>query len=282
MTKQYGILAYPAKHSLSPAIHNAAFKVLGIDARYDLFEVPESEIIEFLSRVKNEPIYGLSVSLPYKEFILKFLDSVDEDSEQIGAVNTVENRDGRLCGYNTDYVGVVRALNEVCGGLAGKRVVVVGAGGGARAGVYGLNVEGAEVFVFNRTKNRAEIIARDFGCESGSLLDMLNSDFGCESDSKVDILIQASSIWTLNPDISEEEVLEIFPEKFVDRFSVVMDISYTPLITPLLKIAQKLGKKIITGDKMLLHQAAAQFEIWTGKKAPIEVMRNGLEAALPS
>jgi shikimate dehydrogenase len=276
MSKQYGILAYPAKHSLSPVIHNAAFKALGIDAGYYFFEIPESGIVEFLTRVKNEPIDGLSVSLPYKEWILKLLDSVDEHAERIGAVNTVENKDGVLYGYNSDYIGAVKALNEVVDDLSGKRVAVFGAGGAARAVVYGLIGAGAEVFVFNRTKTRAEIIARDFGCESGSLKDMLNKDF------KADILVQASSIWTINPEISDYEVLEIFPEEFVDRFSVVMDVAYSPLITPLLEIAQRLGKKIVTGDRMLLHQAVVQFEIWTGVKAPIEEMEKSLLESLPS
>src|SRR3989338_5066305 len=152
MTKKYGILAYPAKHSLSPVMHNAAFKALALDAEYGVFEVPENELPAFMEQVKHEPIDGFSVSLPYKEVMLNYMNEVDEDARKIGAVNTVVNRGGVLYGYNTDFIGSNRALEEVCGDLNDRKAVVLGAGGAARAIIYGLLKEGSEVVVVNRNK----------------------------------------------------------------------------------------------------------------------------------
>ena len=112
MTKKYGILAYPAKHSLSPVMHNAAFKALAVDAEYGVFEVPENELPAFMEQVKHEPIDGFSVSLPYKEVMLNYMNEVDEDARKIGAVNTVVNRGGFLYGHNTDFIGSNTALEE--------------------------------------------------------------------------------------------------------------------------------------------------------------------------
>ncbi|MDD3861868.1 MAG: shikimate dehydrogenase, partial [Candidatus Gracilibacteria bacterium] len=163
MTKQYGLLAFPAKHSLSPDIHNAGFKALGIDARYDLFEVPKNEFEDFAKSLKDSSISGLSVSLPYKEAIIDFLDFVDDSAKKIGAVNTILNRDGILSGYNTDFIGSNRALGGVNGSLSGKKVVILGAGGAARAVIYGLLKDGAEVVgILNKTLENAKKLAKEF------------------------------------------------------------------------------------------------------------------------
>lgn len=274
MTKKYGILAYPAKHSLSPVMHNAAFKALDIDAEYGIFEVPENELGNFMEQVKHEPIDGLSVSLPYKEVVMNYMNEIDEDARRIGAVNTVVNRGGFLYGYNTDFLGSNRALGEVCGQNAGSSLrfasalaVVIGAGGAARAIIYGLLKEGAEVVVVNRNKERAEEIARDFGGNISVQEWGKNAD--AKNRSKAAILLQASSIWF---ETQNEKPFFCDPD-FLADFEIVMDIHYKPLMTPLLVAAKKAGKKVITGDKMLLYQAVEQFKLWTGKEAPIDVMR---------
>lgn len=254
--KIYGILGFPAKHSLSPAMHNAAFKALGIDARYDVFEIPENELDAFIKKVKNEPISGLSVTAPYKDDVIKYLDKIDDDAKKIGAVNTVMNRDGVLIGYNTDFIGATEALKETVGPLKDKKVVIVGAGGASKAIVYGLRKEGAKVSIFNRTKDKDGV--------DGDLNDMLKSDG--------DILIQTTSGY-----FSDTDSKKIFPSEFVNKFSIVMDIVYKPLITPLLKTAKNLGKKIIAGDKMLLLQGVEAFKLWTRREAPIDVMRTAME-----
>jgi len=270
MNNKYGILAYPAKHSLSPTMHNAAFKNLGIDAEYGIFEISESGLGEFMKNARKN-IAGLSVSLPYKERVLKFMDFVDENAKKIGAVNTIKIEEGRLFGYNTDFIGAVKALKEGAGRLGGKHVVVVGAGGASRAVIYGLLAEKAVVTILNRHIEKAKEIADDFHYIFNTEVKFLPLDKKMEIE-KSDILIQATSIWTLNSVVNEEELEGLFPDEFVNKFDTVMDVSYSPLITPLLEKAQKLEKKTITGDRMLLFQAAEQFKIFTGKEAPIEVM----------
>lgn len=276
MTKTYGILAYPAKHSLSPVMHNAAFKSAGIDAQYGVFEIPENGLQEFFKYAKNEPIYGLSVSLPYKEEVLKYLNVVDNDAKAIGAVNTVTNRGGILYGYNTDFIGCISAIKETMPSLKEKRVVVVGAGGASRAIIYGLLKEGAKVYVFNRHKDKAEKLKEDFSklfkekIIAGDLIEML-------SIGKSDLLIHATSTWITNPNMTMSELENFLPIRFIEKFNYVMDIVYKPLITPLLKAARELKKKFITGEKMLLHQAVEQFKIWTNQNPPVEIMRKALE-----
>jgi len=265
--KQYGILAYPAKHSLSPVMHDAAFKAFGIDAQYGVFEIPDHELGDFFEKVKHDPISGLSVSLPYKERVLDFMNEVSDDVKKIGAANTVVNNGGFLYGHNTDFMGSNRALKEATS-ISGKKVVVIGAGGSARAIAYGLKQEGAYVVVINRMKEKADKLAADLCVESG--------EYGAEVHG--DILIHTTSLWTKG---GESELPFFCEESYLKNFELVMDIAYTPLITPLLAAAKKLGIKYISGEKMLLYQAAEQFKLWTELEAPVEVMKKALIDALP-
>lgn len=274
--KKYGILAHPAGHSLSPAMFNAAFKEVGLDAEYRVYDVREEKLAEFMDTVKHEPINGLSVSLPHKEHVMLYMNEIDEDADKIGAVNCVKNQGGFLYGYNTDFIGSNKAMTEVVGSLSGKKAVVIGAGGAARAVAYGLLKEGASVAIFNRHKEKAVKLAEEFSgmfgveVKSGRLKDCSGIDGG-------DILIQTTSIWMVEPGVGMEEFL---PEDFAAKFDVVMDIVYKPLITPLLEAARNMGKTIITGDKMLLYQGIEAFRLWIGKEAPVEVMKSALEKSL--
>lgn len=261
--KQYGILGYPAKHSLSPAVQNAAFKALSVDAQYGVFEVPMAELADFIGEVKGGLADGLSVTAPYKEVVMEYLSEVAGDARAIGAVNTVVNNGGVLSGYNTDYIGMNKALVEVVGSLKGRRAVVLGAGGAARAAVYGLKAEGAEVGVYNRTASKALALAEEFGVEGGGLDDVRGGD----------ILLQTTSIWMDDVDAGVEDLIS---EEVLREFEVVMDIVYKPLITPLIETARRLGLRTITGERMFLHQAIVQFELWTGQRAPMEVMEKVL------
>lgn len=269
MTKKYGILAYPAKHSLSPAVQNAAFKAAYFDAEFGIFEIPENELAGFMEQVKHEPISGLSVSAPYKEVILEYLNGVADDAHEIGAVNTVVNRGGNLYGYNVDYIGMNKALEEVVGNLGGKKVVVLGAGGAAKACVYGLLKACASVSVYNRSAAKALELAKHFKVKAGGLTDIPHVG--------ADILVQTTSIWMIDP---HAKLSDLLPSEILKNFGCVMDIVYKPLETPLIKAARDLGVKTITGDKMFLYQAVEQFKLWTGKEAPVEVMRRVLEDML--
>lgn len=257
---KYGILAYPAGHSLSPVMHNSAFKATGIDATYEVFEVEPLEFDAFMKGLRDSGISGLSVSLPYKEEVMKYLDEISDECRKIGACNTILVRDGKLVGFNTDYIGAVKALTEKVGNLRGKKVILLGAGGAARAILYGIREAGAECVVLNRTVERGEELAKEFGALYGNLDDVSKySDY--------DVLINATSAL-------------VSGEKCDGFRGVVFDIVYKPLITPLLKYAQKHGCEIITGDKMLLYQAFEQFKIFTREEAPEEVMKKALEERL--
>ena len=279
--KQYGILAHPAKHSLSPVMHNAAFKELKIDAQYGFFDVPEEELAKFMDYVRHEPISGLSVSLPHKEAVMQYLDKISDDARKIGAVNTVVNQGGVLHGHNTDYIGSnVALLDKAVPKLKNKIVVVIGAGGSARAIVYGLLEEGAHVWIKNRTKEKADQIAIEFA-------EMFNTEVHSDDWDNWhtgDILVHATSLWTKHPDMDEKDLPPFCDEDYLNGFDAVMDVCYQPLMTPLLKKAEQLGKKIVTGDNMLFFQAVKQFEIFADipfKKVPIDAMWEALNKCLP-
>ena len=266
-TRLYGIVGDPVEHSLSPAMHNAAFRALGINAVYLAFCVTSAE--SAVRAIRDLNIQGVSVTIPHKESMIQFLDQADEFVSAIGAVNTIKNRDGRLCGTNTDWIGAVKALQEKAA-IEGKRAVVLGAGGSARAVVYGLRRHGAEVHVANRTVEKAERLASEFGC-TFSGLDRLHEITG-------DILVNTTSVGMAGPSGAGKGQMPIAPET-AGQFSVVMDIVYSPLKTRLLEEAEARGAEVIDGLRMLLHQALAQFEFWTGKSAPKQVMEEALYSA---
>lgn len=269
---KYGILAYPAGHSLSPVMHNSAFKAIGIDATYEVFEIEPEKFDAFMNGLKEGSvgqdttvpaafdIKGLSVSLPYKEEVMKYLDEISDECKEIGACNTILIRDGKLFGFNTDYIGAVKALTEKASDLSGKKIILLGAGGAARAVLYGIMKAGADCVVLNRTVEKGEELAKEFGVSYGRLDDIPKYlDY--------DILINSTSF--------------LVPGEKCDGFrGVVFDIVYKPLFTPLLRYAAKHGCEIITGDKMLLYQAFEQFKIFTGEKAPEDVMKRALEEKL--
>jgi len=274
--KKYGILAYPAGHSLSPAMHNAAFKAAGIDAKYEVCEIKPEDLDVFMNKVRGGAYAGLSVSLPYKEAVMGYLDGITRDAKEIGAVNTILVEDGKLRGANTDWIGALEAFKErVPGekGLRGKNVVILGAGGSARAIAYALLKEEAKVVVLNRTMDKAQRIADDFARIFGDGKIRYSVLEGIENFDP-NILVQATSIW-----IKEGLDARIIPPNYLRGLGerpIVMDIVYSPRITPLIFEADEEDCTVITGDKMLLNQAVKQFELWTGKKAPVEEMRAAL------
>jgi 3-dehydroquinate dehydratase / shikimate dehydrogenase len=255
-TRLLGVLGSPIGHSLSPLVHNAALTALKLDYRYLPFEA--TTLAEFLPLLSELRLAGLSVTLPHKETILSHLDELDETSRRVGAVNTVVKVWNRLEGHNTDVEAALRPLRRRLT-LRGARVAVMGAGGAARALVYGLSCEGARVTLFNRTAGRARALARAFGVRHLHW-DRLRR-FPC------DVLINATSVG-LAPD-SERSPLP--PSWIVAPW--VYDIVYNPPRTRLLREARARGHHIVEGLEMFVEQAAAQFVLFTGTEAPIDVMR---------
>jgi 3-dehydroquinate dehydratase/shikimate dehydrogenase len=262
-TSLYGVIGDPIGHSLSPLMHNAAFAARGLNAVYLPFRVRKLD--DFLAAVRAFGISGFSVTLPHKESILKRLDGCDSLAAEIGAVNTVEVRGGgRLYGYNTDYAGVLRAMERHVP-LARSRVLLVGAGGSARAAAFALARKGAEVFIWARREEKARALARAAGGEAIARRALRSERF--------DAVVNCTPVGMYPGGGSALAATEL-------NARVVMDLIYRPRKTELLHMAQRRGIAIISGVEMFLEQGAAQWEIWTGRSAPRDVMRRAVVSAL--
>jgi shikimate dehydrogenase len=259
-----GILLHPAGHTRSPAMHNAAFRELSIDAVYTAFDVPPQALPAALSGARALGIRQLAISIPHKETALPLLDEVEETARAIGAVNTATLRDGCLLGSNTDWIGAVRALEREID-PAGRRAVVLGAGGAARAVVYGLCRAGARVVVLGRRPERARRLAADLGADgSGGLEELASTPY--------DLLVNTTPVG-LGEDASP------VPAELLAPGSVVMDAVYEPAQTRLLRDAAARGAQTVPGKWMLVHQAAEQLRLWTGREAPLETLAEAFDRA---
>jgi shikimate dehydrogenase len=263
-TKIYGIFGRPVAHSLSPAMHNAAFDSLGLNSVYVPFAV--HNLPQAVEGLRGLNLGGVSVTIPFKEEIIPLLDEIDDQARIIGAVNTVVNREGRLWGTNTDWQGALAALREEIN-LAGQQVLILGAGGAGRAIVYAVRQAGGEVSVADEDEARARTLAREFGAASVPLAQAAREP--------ATVLINATPVGMA----PQAEAIPLDPDS-LSKFSVVMDIVYKPLRTRLLREAAAHGCRCIDGLQMLVHQGARQFELFTGQPAPVEIMRRAALAAV--
>ena len=265
MKKIFGIIGHPVTHSLSPAMHNAAFEAEGIDAEYKRFDIaPDNleDLANFCYETDINGIAGFSVTMPYKTAIMEYLDYYDPLAKIIGSVNTVVNEDSNLVGYNTDTTGAIQALREA-NDVEGRKVLILGAGGAARGITYGLKEFGADVFLFNRTMEKAEVIAKE--------MEVLTIDYRNIPKEEFDIIINTTPVGSL-PNSNES----LLHAEQMEGAIVVMDIITNPIETQLIKEAKKVGAKTVTGERMLLYQACGQFETWFGKAAPKKIMEDAL------
>ncbi len=260
-TKVYGVAGNPVAHSLSPAMLNAAFRRERVNSVY--LPLQTSGMNDLLTLIREVPIAGLSVTMPFKQEILKYLQKTDPMSERIGACNTiVRSQEGKLYGFNTDVAAVVRPLEKRLA-LKGAKILVIGAGGAARAAVFGLQEKGAEIHVLNRTVPTGQKLAREAKAKSVKREQLAKSSF--------DVIINATPVGmrgTGKQKAGAQTLLE--PNEINAR--LVFDLVYNPIDTPLIKSAREKGIPVITGVEMFVHQGARQFEIWTGKPAPEEEM----------
>jgi 3-dehydroquinate dehydratase/shikimate dehydrogenase len=255
-TRVYGVVGDPVAHSLSPAIMNAAFRRENVNAVY--LALHAKTLKDLLTCVREIPIHGISVTMPYKEAILPHLDNTDAHTTKIGACNTVVRaQDGNLYGFNTDASGIVRPLERRLNTLEGARILVIGAGGAARAAVFGLKERGSEVYILNRTAAPAKKLAHQAHARVIKRVDLKKLAF--------DVIINATPIGMGN---TRETPLQ---DKEINA-RYVFDMIYDPPETRFLKLAKERGAQIIPGIEMFAHQAARQFEIWTGKPAPWDEM----------
>ncbi|AXC10704.1 3-dehydroquinate dehydratase I [Acidisarcina polymorpha] len=255
-TKVYGVAGNPVTHSLSPTMLNAAFRRERVNSVY--LPLQTSALSDLLTLVREVPLSGLSVTMPFKQEILKHLQKTDAISEKIGACNTVvRSQDGKLYGFNTDVAAVVRPLEKRLV-LRGAKVLVLGAGGAARAAVFGLKEKGAEVSILNRSLLNAQKLAKEAKAKVAKAEQLGKSDF--------DVIVNATPVGMGG--VKTHSLLK--PEEINAR--IVFDLVYNPIDTPLIKAARAKNIPVITGIEMFVHQGARQFEIWTGKPAPEDEM----------
>jgi len=259
-----GILLHPASHTRSPAMHNAAYDALGLDAVFVAFDVPPARLAEAVAGARALGVRQLAVSIPHKEAVLAHADEVDETARRIGAANTLTLANGRWLASNTDWIGLARALERETA-LSGRRAVVLGAGGTARAAAFALRARGAHVSVLNRTLERAEALARDLGATAaGTLAALARLDY--------DVLVNTTSVG-LSRDESPVAAAALRPG------AVVLDVVYDPPETRLLRDARERGLRGIGGKWMLVEQAVEQIRLWSGKTPPSDVLARAFDEA---
>src|SRR5499427_1176634 len=263
-TRVYGVAGDPIVHSLSPVMLNTAFRRENVNAVY--LAVHAKTLSDLMACTRDIPINGLSVTMPYKEQILKHLDKTDPLTTKIGACNTVVRaQDGKLYGFNTDVAGVVRPL-ELRMRLQGGKILVLGAGGSARAAVFGLKERGAEVYILNRTPGPAQNLAKQARAKAINRTMLKKLEF--------DVIINATPVGMEG----NREPMLLSEQEFKARY--FFEMVYTPSATKMVKLARAKGMHVILGAEMFVQQGGRQFEIWTGKPAPVLEMQRVVEFAL--
>ncbi len=271
-TAVYGIFGHPVEHTFSPGMHNAAFRKTGLNACYVPFSVSPERLDRAVQSIIPLGLRGLNITVPHKEKVIPFLDTLTDDAAMIGAVNTIEVRDERLIGHNTDGRGFLRSLAEDAHFRPrGKAFAIVGAGGAARAVGCSLALAGArEVLFYDVDMRKAQKLARELSKHIGPKVWAISAAEFAQRAPRVDCLINATPIG-LRP----EDPLSIARE-LITKSHLVCDLIYNPRNTKLLQAARSRGAKTLGGIGMLLYQGVIAFEIWTGKAAPVAVMRSAL------
>ena len=263
-TRLYAVIGDPIAHSLSPVMHNAAFRQTGHGGVYVACQV--TDLPGAIAGIRALNIRGCSVTIPHKVAVMELLDYVDPMARQIGAVNTIVNEAGRLSGFNSDSPGAMAALLEKTP-VARRRVAVIGAGGAARALAHGVKAHGGQLTIVNRSEEKGRRLASELDSEFCRLIDFSGVGY--------DILVNTTPVGMI-PHV------ERMPVSYacLRPAMTVMDIVYNPLETRLLKVAREAGCTVVDGVAMFVHQGAFQFERWTGKKAPVQLMKKTVLAAL--
>ncbi len=269
-TKVCAIIGNPVEHSVSPAMHNAAFAKLGLDYIYVPFLVKPEQLQKAVEGLWALNVVGFNITIPHKVTVLPLMDVVDPLAQKIGAVNTVVNDNGKMTGYNTDAEGFYRALRENGIKPDNKKITILGAGGASRAISYFLAKNGAGLTILNRKEHlfNAESIAALIKKDLGSDVKVMEIETLAAGLKNTDILVNATSIG-----MSPYAGKSIVPADLLRNIPVVIDVVYNPLETRLLKEAKAAGAQTISGLDMLVWQGALAFEKWTGQKAPIEIMK---------
>ncbi|RXZ77210.1 shikimate dehydrogenase [Paenibacillaceae bacterium] len=273
-TVLYGVIGDPVRHSKSPVMLNRAFRERGINAVYAAFHIAPEQLGNFIGGVRAMGIRGVNVTIPHKQNVMQYLDHIDESAATIGAVNTIVNEGGRLTGYNTDGIGYVRSLKEEAGfNTAGKKVLMLGAGGAARGVAYALAREGAaKIYIANRTEAKAAELAETIrpltaadGMGYGDIDAIRN---------EIDLIVHNTSVG-MHPNVDDV----LIDTTWFHEGLTVSDLIYNPLETRLLREAAARGANAHGGLGMFIYQGAYAFEYWTNQPAPVAEMRESVLAA---
>lgn len=272
--KRLYLLGYPVAHSLSPAMQNAALKALGLDYEYALMPVPPGGLAARVSELRATSA-GFNVTIPHKVAIIPLLDGLDESASAVGAVNTVVNDGGRLTGYNTDCTASTRALREHYGDLGGCRVVVLGAGGAARAVSMGLAPHTEQIRILARDVAKARALASEVHARTGARAEGGDIEDAAESIRAADILVNATPVG-MTPNVGASPV----PAEALHVDLLVFDLVYNPERTQLLSDAERVGALTLGGLPMLVYQGAEALRLWTGREAPEALMIDAARSTL--
>jgi shikimate dehydrogenase len=267
-TKTVGIFGYPVEHTLSPMMHNTAFKALGIDMCYSAFSVAPEHLPDAIKAIKALHFLGVNITVPHKEKVIPLLDKIDSEASFINAVNTIVNKHGKLTGYNTDGRGFMKSLSEKGISVTGKNIFVAGAGGASRAISYYLSEKASKLFLYDINQPKAKKLVNDLGKIRKNVFLIKN----IKDLDKPYVIINATPLG-LRP----ADPLPVSPD-FITSDMVVYDLIYRN--TKFLQEAKKKGAKTIDGSGMLLWQGVLAFEMWTGVKAPVDIMRKALMAGI--
>ena len=275
MTKQLGVIGYPLSHTLSPVFQQAALDYHAIPVTYSAWPTPPERLPKMVERLRGEDYMGFNITIPHKEPLLGLVDDVNDMAHNVGAVNTVVNRNGVLTGHNTDTYGFVRSLKEKADfDPRGKSVLLLGAGGAARAAAYALAGEGVErLTIANRTVARAESLAEDVGSVLGEIETVSLENVSGDAD----LIVNSTSVGMASGDGAGQTPIKAAS---IPRDALAYDMVYTPAETPFLRSAREAGARVLGGLWMLIYQGAAAFELWTGKHAPVDVMHRAAQQAL--
>lgn len=280
MTRQLGILGYPLTHSASPVMQQAALDHHGLEMRYSAWPTESDALAAAVGRLRWDGYVGANVTIPHKERVIELLDECGRLAREVGAVNTIVKEDGRLLGHNTDVSGFLRALKEQ-GGFdpSGASVILLGAGGAARAAALALAEEGvASLTIANRTLGRAGSLADELRGRVAAVAPapLQNAALAGALDG-ADLIVNATSV---GMDRSGDRGKSPLPASMIPSDALVYDMVYVPAQTPLLAEARKAGARTLGGLWMLVYQGAASFELWTGLEAPVQVMARAAERAV--
>ena len=279
----YGIIGYPLSHALSPVIHNAAYEAMGLDARYEGWNTPPEEVAAAVERLRaRDDCLGMNVTVPHKQAVMQYLDEIEETARAIGAVNTVQKRNGRLIGHNTDRTGYIRSLVEAGCPIKGKSVLIIGYGGVERAIAYALAEAGAASIAIcgRRPEGVAEALAQLRATSPYPMnLDSIADDGGAlrQAVRAADIVVNCTPIGMLH---TGTEGTSPVPSAMLQPGQWVSDAVYNPLETELLRLARERGAHAVDGLGMLIYQAADAIKIWTGREPPVDIMRAAAMKAL--